>query len=113
MSKKEKGRKGVIYSTDPDFSYQYGSNEEPETLSPEKQQLLVLVDRHHRGGKTVTVVDGFIGKTDDLEALGKALKTKIGAGGSVKDNQIIIQGAALEKVSEFLTQLKYRHKVRK
>jgi translation initiation factor 1 len=52
-------------------------------------------------------VEGFEGKTTDLEALGKAIKTKCGTGGSVKDGQIIIQGDYKEKVLLLLKTLGY------
>ncbi len=62
---------GVVYSTNPDYQYQYDDEPEAETLPPAKQRLRVSLDRHHRGGKTVTLVTGFVGTDDDLQALGK------------------------------------------
>jgi len=75
MSKKNRpDQQGYVYSTDPNFSYEHESNEE-ETLPPAKQQLYVRLDTKQRAGKAVTVVERFVGKTDDLEELGK--KTEI------------------------------------
>ncbi|MES2386457.1 MAG: translation initiation factor [Bacteroidota bacterium] len=102
-----KNRTGVVYSTNPDFTYQDNTPEETETLPPAKQKLRVLIDKKQRAGKVVTVVTGFTGKTADLEALGKLLKTKCGTGGSVKDGEILIQGEILEKVKQALAQLGY------
>jgi translation initiation factor 1 len=100
MSKKK--AIGVVYSTNPDYQYQYDDEPEAETLAPAKQRLRVNLDRHHRGGKTVTLVTGFIGTDDDLQALGKTLKSRCGVGGAAKDGEIIIQGDHLDKVRQLL-----------
>lgn len=109
MSKKTKDKIGIVYSTDPDFKYET-DNEDIETLVPEKQNLYVYIDRKQRAGKSVTIVEGFTGKTDDLEALGKILKNKCGCGGSVKDGLILIQGELKDKVFDLLVQMKYKVK---
>ena len=101
MSKKK--AVGVVYSTNPDYQYQYDEEPEAETLPPAKQRLRVQLDRHHRGGKTVTLVTGFVGTDDDLQQLGRVLKSKCGVGGSAKDGEIIIQGEMLDKVKMILT----------
>ena len=93
---------GVVYSTNPDYQYQYDDEPEAETLPPAKQRLRVSLDRHHRGGKTVTLVTGFVGSDDDLQALGKTLKSRCGVGGAAKDGEIIIQGDHLDKVRQLL-----------
>ncbi|MBP5677833.1 MAG: translation initiation factor [Bacteroidales bacterium] len=108
MSKKQPV--GVVYSTNPDFQYQYDEEPEAQTLEPSKQKLRVTLDRHHRGGKTVTLVTGFVGTDDDLQALGKMLKNKCGVGGSAKDGEIIIQGDQQEKVRQALTAAGYKVK---
>lgn len=97
-----KGRLGVMYSTNPDFQYHTGGEEEEDTLPKEKQLLRISLDKRNRGGKAVTLVTGFRGMTDDLEALGKFLKVKCGVGGSVKDGEIIVQGDLRQKVLEIL-----------
>ena len=106
MSKKQPI--GVVYSTNPDYQYQYDEEPEAETLAPEKQRLHVSLDRHHRGGKTVTLVKGFVGTDEDLQALGKMLKGECGVGGSAKNGEIIIQGDQQEKVRAALTAAGYR-----
>lgn len=109
MSNK-KGRINVVYSTNPDFNYQYEEEEEQATLPPEKQNLRVTLDSKQRAGKTVTLIDGFIGTEEDLKELAKLLKNKCGVGGSVKEGQIIIQGAFREKVLSILQSKQYRAK---
>ncbi len=106
-----KSRLGVVYSTNPDFNYNM-EDEEPqmELLPADKQKLVVKIDRRNRGGKQVTVVEGFVGPSDDLEDLGKKLKTKCGTGGSAKDGVIIIQGDMRDKVVSILTAMGYKAK---
>ena len=97
-----KDRLGVMYSTNPDFQYNTGNEEEEETLPKEKQQLRIALDKRNRGGKAVTLITGFRGTAGDLEALGKFLKVKCGVGGSAKDGEIIVQGDLRPKVLEIL-----------
>ena len=108
MSKKN--RIGVVYSTNPDFNYEY-EDDEPllETLPPQQQKLHVTLDRKQRGGKQVTLT-GFVGTDDDLAALGKMLKTKCGVGGNTKDGEILIQGDHCEKVKTLLLAEGYKVK---
>ena len=105
-----KERLGMVYSTNPDFEYTTTAEPEAETLAPEKQNLRVWLDRKHRGGKTVTLVKGFIGTDDDLTELGRMLKSKCGVGGSAKDGEIIIQGDHRDRVVDLLTQAGYKCK---
>jgi translation initiation factor 1 len=102
MAKDWKERLGVVYSTNTDFKYQTGKKETPDTLLPDDQRLKVSIDRKQRKGKTVTLVQGFIGTDEDLKKLGKLLKTKCGVGGSEKDGEIIIQGDFLTKIKDIL-----------
>lgn len=106
----KKDRKGVVYSTNNDFEYNYFEDEEQDTLPPQQQKLKVLIDRKKRKGKEVTLVTGFVGTTDDLKELGKFLKTKCGVGGSVKDGEIIIQGNHKEKALKLLLEKGYKAK---
>ena len=91
---------GFVFSTNDEFDLE--QNETEETLQPNKQKLEALFSNKGRGGKTVTVIKGFIGSETDLKALGKTLKTKCGVGGSIKDGEIIIQGKYRDKIMEIL-----------
>ena len=97
-----KERLNVVYSTNPNFSYDTEEDEEQATSPKAKQLLRISLDKRNRGGKAVTLVTGFIGTTDDLTALGKLLKVKCGVGGSAKDHEIIVQGDVRNKVLEIL-----------
>jgi len=100
----------IVYSTNPDFQYQYDAPEEPTTLPPAKQDLRVMLDRKNRSGKSVTLITGFVGTQDDLANLGKELKTKCGVGGSAKDGEILIQGDFRDKIMQILLQKGYKAK---
>ena len=103
-----KKREGVVYSTDSDFSFQQAPSAELETIPASKQNLKVFLDKSGRAGKQVTVVSGFVGTTTDLESLTKVLKTKCGAGGSAKAEEILIQGDVRDKLVQILSHLGYK-----
>jgi translation initiation factor 1 len=103
MARQQHNSAGMIYSTNPDFLNQF--QDEPghkETLPKDRQKLRVISDKKQRAGKVVTLVTGFVGTDEDLQALGKELKTKCGSGGSVKDGEILIQGDYREKIIGWL-----------
>lgn len=102
-----KSRLGMVYSTNPDFKFETQEEEEVQTLDPKDQKLIVALDKKGRAGKQVTVVTGFVGSADDLESLGKTLKTKCGVGGSVKDGSVLIQGDQRDKIVTILNNLGY------
>ena len=58
-----KDRLNIVYSTNPDFRYEQGGEDEAETLDKNKQPLRVNIEKKGRGGKTVTVIKGFIKMT--------------------------------------------------
>lgn len=97
-----KKRVGVVYSTNPDFEYSDDSQEETEILPKNQQKLRLSMERAGRGGKTVTLVKGFVGSEEDINALCKLLKQKCGVGGSVKGGEIIIQGDHRQRLVEIL-----------
>lgn len=109
-NKRDKGRTGVVYSTSQEFEYEYEGGMEEETLPPNEQNLKVMLDKKSRGGKQVTLVEGFVGTDEDLKELGKMLKSKCGVGGTAKDGEILIQGDFREKVLEILQNEGYRAK---
>jgi len=97
-----KKRVGVVYSTNPDYEYSDDSQEEADTLPKNQQKLRLNMERAGRGGKTVTLVKGFVGSEEDITSLCKLLKQKCGVGGSVKDGEIIIQGDHRQRLVEIL-----------
>ena len=109
MTKKIKNNGGIVYSTKPDYQYTTQPHQ-GATVLPQFQDLKVLLDKKNRGGKSVTLVTGFAGKEDDLEKLGKELKTKCGVGGTVKDGEIMIQGDHRDRVLAILIAAGYKAK---
>jgi translation initiation factor 1 len=103
-----KKRLGVVYSTDPGYNYDKEEKEEEESLSPEKQDLKVRLEKKGRKGKTVSIVSGFKGNSEDLEALGKELKKKLGTGGSVVEGEILIQGDFRQRIKDYLSSQGYK-----
>ena len=108
MDKNKKNRKGVMYSTNPDFESEY-ENEKMDTLANNQQSVKVCIDKH-RAGKIAIVIKGFVGHTNDLKELGKTLKAKCGVGGSAKNGEIIIQGDLRDKVMDILAKEGYNYK---
>jgi translation initiation factor 1 len=110
MAKEHKERLNVVYSTNPDYKYEYDAADTTETLEPAKQKLIVCLDKRQRHGKKVTLVKGFTGADEDLKDLGKTLKTKCGVGGTAKDGEILIQGDFRDKIVEYLINEGYKAK---
>ena len=97
-----KDRLNIVYSTNPDFNYTTEENEEAETLPKSQQRLRVSVEKKGRGGKTVTLIRGFVCTEEDLRELGRLLKAKCGVGGSVKDGEMLVQGEFKQRITELL-----------
>ena len=98
----------VVYSTNPDFVY--AQDEKQDAPPPGKQTLIVTIDRRQRAGKQVTLVSGFAGPADALEALSKQLKSKCGVGGSAKEGQILLQGDFRDRVVALLLEAGHKAK---
>src|SRR5438874_1699163 len=98
---------GIIFSTDPDFKVEEDAGPIQETVIAAQQKLRVRLDMKQRAGKAVTLIQGFVGKKEDLEELGKKIKIFCGTGGSVKDGEIIIQGDQREKIMQWLVKNGY------
>jgi translation initiation factor 1 len=107
MANKKKEKVNIVYSTNPDFQFQFDEEEEIQTLPIAQQKLYVSIDRKQRAGKEVTLIEGFVGTDEDLKELGKMLKSKCGVGGTAKDNEILIQGNFKEKIFDLLVKEGY------
>jgi translation initiation factor 1 len=106
---KNKKRVNVVYSTNPDFKFDDASESAAATLPPRDQRLKIYLDRLG-GGKMLSRVSGFVGTTEDIEALTKLLKQKCGVGGNAKEGEILIQGDNRDKLVRLLTETGYRVK---
>jgi translation initiation factor 1 len=108
MSRKKNNPGGFVYSTDPSFKLDNEEGYAAETLPPSNQKLKIRLDTKRRAGKVVTLIEGFIGTESDLAQLEKKLKSFCGTGGSVKNNEIIIQGDQRNKVFDWLIKNEYK-----
>ncbi|WP_456424216.1 translation initiation factor [Lutibacter sp.] len=99
---------GFVFSTNNSFEFVEKQNE--KTLAPNKQFLEAHFSNKGRAGKIVTVISGFVGTKADLKSLSKLLKTKCGVGGSIKDNEILIQGNYRDKIMVILKKEGYNVK---
>lgn len=110
MNNDWKDRLGIVFSTNPDYKYEESRDTESDTLPKNRQHLHVYFERAGRKGKTVTIVDGFVGMSEDLKSLEKLLKTSCGTGGSSKDGKVIIQGNLVDKIKGILINEGYKVK---
>lgn len=109
MSKKKiQSSGGLVYSTDPDFKLTDIEADEQETIDPSQQNLKIKIETKHRAGKAVTLVQGFVGSTNDIDELGKKLKSFCGTGGSIKEGEILVQGDNREKILQWLLKNGYK-----
>lgn len=106
MAKNKPTQSGIVYSTDLSFRV---TEEEYDgiTLQANQQLLKIKLETKQRAGKAVTIIDGFVGTVADAEALGKKLKAYCGTGGSVKENQLLVQGDNRDKILQWLNKNGY------
>lgn len=99
------------------FSYTLG--DEPPVYNDGKKSgkytskdgiIRIGIEKAKRGGKKVSVVYGF-GPSEDIQALCKELKSKMGTGGTVKDGAIEIQGDRRKDIQELLEKKGYKTKL--
>ncbi len=81
-----------------------------EKISPGQQKIRVRLDRKHRGGKSVTVIENLRMPDAELKNLLKQLKSRLGTGGAVKDGLLEIQGDCRDAVMAVLEKMGYKPK---
>ena len=101
---------GMVYSTNPGYSWEDEGQDDEEWTVGQCATLYVSLDRKQRAGKPVTLVEGFDGPASELLMLGKALKQKCGVGGAVKEGCILVQGDHRDKVVAHLDAFGYQTK---
>ena len=97
----------VVFSTNPNY-HEKGEGR-VGTLENEQQQLRVWRKRLG-GGRIVTLIKGFIGADEDLQSLGKLLKSSCSSGGTVKNGEVLIQGDHRDKIVNLLNDKGYKAK---
>ena len=73
-----------------------------------KQSLRITLDKKHRAGKEVTLIEGFEMDSTALEAMAKTLKSQCGIGGSVVDNLVLLQGDQRKKLPGVLQKMGFK-----
>ncbi len=104
-------KRKVVYSTRPDAAVNRPAPPKKVVSAPPAAQTIrVWLDRKRRRGKTVSVARGFQLSAEDMKALQKSLKKLCGAGGTVKGDEIEIQGDHREKIIAELSRLGFKVK---
>lgn len=98
---------GMVFSTNDDYSFEEDQEEQPY-VDPKKGKLIIRFETAHRGGKKVTIVTRFEGTQEEMIALGKDLKRHCGTGGSIVDEEILVQGDQRKKIKEYLRKEGYK-----
>jgi translation initiation factor 1 len=87
----------------------FGQRPETKPAKKNRGRVDIIRQKAGRGGKTVTVVKGFVGiGLPEKEQLAKAIQKACGTGGTVKDGQIEIQGDKREEVARILSEANFR-----
>ena len=84
---------------------------EAKRIPPHQQTARLMTERRAKG-KLVTVIDGLEPEANDLDELGARLKNACGAGGTIKDGQIELQGDHLQAAERALQAIGYKTKAR-
>ena len=104
----KKNKKGVVYSTNPNYKFEY--HEDKIDNNNINNQILNIHLERYKGNKKAVVIKNFIATKENKEILAKELKKVCGVGGSIKDDNIIIQGDNREKVILILNKKGYKTK---
>lgn len=87
------------------------SPQNEEIVSPKQVgALTVVTDKKGRNGKIATIVEGFTIDSKEVETIARNIKQKLGVGGSVRDNEILVQGDHKKAVTDFLIKLNFKVK---
>ena len=67
-------------------------------------RLVLRMERKGRGGKTVTVLSGLVGTTDQVDGVARTLKKALGTGARVEGGEVVIQGDVRERLRAWLAE---------
>lgn len=99
---KKSKKKGIVYSTNPNFIYEENLEEINSNEIDNKDQTLYIYLEKNRKGKKVVIIKNFVGETNQIKDLARMIKTRFSVGGSIKKGDIIIQGNIRDKIIELL-----------
>lgn len=110
-------KRRTVYSTDPEPEAPAAEEESNAPRNPAapfaiqgSNPVRVFKERQGRGGKTVSVIKGVLSPAVGKKALLKTLKSQLGTGGTLRDDNIEIQGDHRERIVEIMNELGYRAK---
>ena len=106
---KKNNKNGIVYSTNPDLMRQTDEETEKDYLPADQQRIIIRLDKKQRAGKVVTLISGFDADRSKIELIGKDLKKYCGTGGTVEDNEVLIQGDIREKAQQWLRKNGYKN----
>jgi len=99
-----------LYTDYPEFEFEHANIQEPRTLVPEKQTLLIELDKRKMDDALVTYITGFVGRRIDLIKLEKALTEICRTYGSSKKYDIVLKGDVRKRAYIFLRNNGYKVK---
>lgn len=100
----------TLYTDYPEFEYEYANIKEPNTLPPEKQTLIVGLDKRKMDGALITYVSGFVGRRIDLRKIEEELQGVCHTCGSSKMHDIVLKGDVRKRAYVYLRSNSYRVK---
>ena len=93
------------WSSDPVGARPAGSDPAASLPLPPTGPVRVRLERQGRGGKVVTVVENLPGHPARIEEIAKTLKSRCGAGGTVKGRIVEVQGDHRDRIVGALAEL--------
>ncbi len=99
-----------LYTDYPEFEFEHANITEPATLPPEKQTLLVGLDKRKMDGATITYITGFVGRRIDLIKVEKELQGVCHTCGSSKMYDIVLKGDVRKRAYIYLRNSGYKVK---
>ncbi|MDE7025765.1 MAG: translation initiation factor [Paramuribaculum sp.] len=84
---------------------------ELENTHKAQPRLDIFIERKGRGGKTATLVTGWVCSQDELLEIASKLKSSLGTGGSARGGDILIQGDRRAEVLDRLTAMGYKARI--
>ena len=92
----------TLYTDYPEFENEYANIQEPTTLPPEKQILIVGLDKREMDGSPITYITGFVGRRIDLRKIEGELQGVCHTCGSSKMYDIVLKGDVRKRAYVYL-----------
>lgn len=102
VAKSMRNLEDAVYSTFPEFEYEYAHVKEPDTLPPSRQNFTVSLEKRKIDGSITTRVKGFVGKRVDLIEIEQELEKVCRTCGSSRMYDIILKGDVRKRAFVYL-----------